>query len=239
MKKSALLLLLIVFAGYDAFSQAVIRIEAVPLEDEYWWDGLVALGSRMPFTDLPMQDMARENLNNQPPPADALLPGTAKRLPLFVGGTVTALLRRHEPRGDGLPEGAAARMPVMRFSVAPWRILSKESLAICARYAGLHRRMGGYILSLAQHASKTGEPVVRHLEYAFPHQGFAACKDQFMLGGRYLAAPMVTPGTRREATLPKGKWRDEQGKIFRGGRRVIYRCAPGAVALLRESVFLI
>lgn len=113
-----------------------------------------------------------------------------------------------------------ALMPMMQFSVAPWRILNKENLAICARYAQLHRQMGDYILSLAHHASKTGEPIVRHMEYAFPHQGFAACKDQFMLGDKYLVAPMVTPGTQREVTLPKGKWRDEQGKTFRGGRTI-------------------
>lgn len=113
-----------------------------------------------------------------------------------------------------------ALMPMMQFSVAPWRILSRENVAICAKYARLHQQMGEYILSLAEHASKTGEPIVRHMEYEYPHQGFADCKDQFMLGGKYLVAPMVTSGTSRQVKLPKGKWKDDRGKVFRGPKTI-------------------
>ncbi|MEG1562433.1 MAG: glycoside hydrolase family 31 protein [Bacteroides sp.] len=113
-----------------------------------------------------------------------------------------------------------ALMPMMQFSVAPWRILSPENTAICAKFAKLHQQMGAYILELAHHAAKTGEPIVRHLEYAYPHQGFIDCKDQFLLGDRYLVAPMVTSGTTRTVVLPKGKWRDDQGKTFRGPKTI-------------------
>ncbi len=113
-----------------------------------------------------------------------------------------------------------AMMPMMQFSVAPWRILNVENLAICREYAKLHERMGDYILELAQHAAKTGEPIVRHLEYAFPHQGFTDCKDQFMLGDKYLVAPMVNPGNTRQVILPKGTWVDDQGKRFKGPRKI-------------------
>lgn len=113
-----------------------------------------------------------------------------------------------------------ALMPMMQFSVAPWRILSEENLAICRRYAYLHESMGDYILELANHASTTGEPIVRHMEYAFPHQGFVSCKDQFMLGDKYLVAPMVQPGNTRQVQLPKGKWKDDTGKTFRGPRTI-------------------
>lgn len=41
--------------------------------------------------------------------------------------------------------------------------------------------------------------------YVFPHEGFADCHDQFMLGDKYLVAPMVTKGTRRTVKLPKGE----------------------------------
>lgn len=109
-----------------------------------------------------------------------------------------------------------AMMPMMQFSVAPWRILSKENSAICAKFAQLHQQMGSYILEQAKHASQTGEPIVRNMEYAYPHQGFIDCKDQFMLGDRYMVAPMVTPGTSRTVVLPKGKWRDDEGKTFKG-----------------------
>lgn len=109
-----------------------------------------------------------------------------------------------------------ALMPMMQFSVAPWRILDEKHLAICRDYAHLHEKMGSYILELAHHAAKTGEPIVRHMEYAFPHQGFTTCKDQFMLGDKYLVAPILTKVNTRKVSLPKGTWKDDTGKIFRG-----------------------
>jgi len=76
--------------------------------------------------------------------------------------------------------------------------------------------MSGYILELAKRAAETGEPIVRSMEYEYPHQGFTDCKDQYMLGDKYLVAPMVTPGVKRTVKLPKGKWKDERGQIFKG-----------------------
>ena len=37
-------------------------------------------------------------------------------------------------------------MPMMQFSVAPWRILSKENLEICRKAAWLHSELGPYLL---------------------------------------------------------------------------------------------
>lgn len=109
-----------------------------------------------------------------------------------------------------------ALMPMMQFSVAPWRILSPENMAICVKYAKLHEQMGPYILECARQTSKTNDPILRGMEYAFPDQGFINCKDQFMLGDKYLVAPMVTKGTMRTVQLPKGKWKDDQGNVFKG-----------------------
>ena len=113
-----------------------------------------------------------------------------------------------------------ALMPMMQFSVAPWRILNRENMEICARYARLHEQMGEYILSCARRYSTTNEPIVRSMEYAYPHQGFIDCKDQFMLGDKYLVAPMTTKGNKRTVLLPKGKWKDDQGKVFKGSRKI-------------------
>ncbi|MCC8171938.1 MAG: glycoside hydrolase family 31 protein [Parabacteroides sp.] len=118
-----------------------------------------------------------------------------------------------------------ALMPMMQFSVAPWRILDENHLGICRKYAHLHRQMGAYILELARHSARTGEPIVRHMEYEFPHQGFATCKDQFMLGDRFLVAPVVTREHRQTVKLPKGVWKDDTGKKFRGPK-VIEVVAP-------------
>lgn len=111
-----------------------------------------------------------------------------------------------------------ALMPMMQFSVAPWRILSKENLAIVQKMAKLHAAFGPYIMTYARKAAQTGEPIVRCMEYQFPHQGFEECKDQFMLGDKYLVAPVVDNRLERDVRLPKGTWRDEQGRKYKGGK---------------------
>ena len=113
-----------------------------------------------------------------------------------------------------------ALMPMMQFSVAPWRVLNEKNMSICRDYARLHEQMGGYILEQARQSAKTGEPILRHMEYAFPHQGFVDCKDQFMLGDKYLVAPILTKEHKRKVMLPKGRWKDDTGKKFRGPKTI-------------------
>ena len=91
---------------------------------------------------------------------------------------------------------------------------------ICRKFARFHESMGDYLLETARQSARTGEPMVRHLEYEFPGEGFADCKDQFMIGDRYLVAPMVQKGNSRSVRLPKGRWRDDQGKVHKGGKTI-------------------
>lgn len=113
-----------------------------------------------------------------------------------------------------------ALMSMMQFSVAPWRILSKENLDIVRRMAKLHADFANYIMACAKESAITGEPIVRSLEYVFPHQGYALIKDQFMLGEKYLVAPVVDERDVRDVVLPRGTWKDDEGKIHEGGRTV-------------------
>ncbi len=113
-----------------------------------------------------------------------------------------------------------ALMPMMQFSVAPWRVLDTTHLRLAREAALLHAKMGSYIFSLAQQAAKNGEPIVRHMEYAFPGEGFESSDDQYMLGEKYLVAPMNEKGTTRTVKLPKGTWVDDLGKRYNGGTTV-------------------
>ncbi|RIV20740.1 glycoside hydrolase [Fibrisoma montanum] len=118
-----------------------------------------------------------------------------------------------------------ALMPMMQFSVAPWRVLDSTHLGIVRQAALLHARMGDYIYSLAQQAAKDGEPIVRHMEYAFPGEGFEGISNQYMLGDRYLVAPVVdkvATGTAaiRTLKLPKGNWVDDLNKKHKGGQTI-------------------
>lgn len=138
------------------------------------------------------------------------------------GGQYTAFL---DINADKFDEALIVRsaqiqalMPMMQFSVAPWRILSPDNLAIVQRMAKLHTEFAPYIMQYAHKAAETGEPIVRLMEYQFPHQGLAEVKDQFMLGDKYLVAPVVDDRMERDVILPAGTWRDDQGKKYKGGQ---------------------
>lgn len=110
-----------------------------------------------------------------------------------------------------------ALMPMMQFSVAPWRILSEENNAICRRMAELHVEMGDEIVELARQSAQTGEPIVRSMEYQYPHQGYAGIQDQFFLGLDILVAPVVEKGARsRVVQFPEGKWLGDDASVVTG-----------------------
>jgi alpha-glucosidase (family GH31 glycosyl hydrolase) len=114
-----------------------------------------------------------------------------------------------------------ALMPMMQFSVAPWRVLSSKNADICRKMAELHLRMGPMILALAKEASRTGEPIVKPMAMVFPAAGFEMIKDQFMLGDDIIVAPVLAKGARaRSVVLPQGQWKSDDGQVYAGGTAV-------------------
>ena len=114
-----------------------------------------------------------------------------------------------------------ALMSMMQFSVAPWRVLSEANAAICLDMAKLHLKFGDLFLELAYESSKTGEPIVKPMEFAFPGLGYETVSDQFVLGDHIIVAPVVEKGARsRTVLLPAGKWQADDGSIYSGGGSV-------------------
>jgi alpha-glucosidase (family GH31 glycosyl hydrolase) len=110
-----------------------------------------------------------------------------------------------------------ALMPMMQFSVAPWRVLDETHLKAVLKAVKLRQEHKDHILDLARESAMTGEPIVRSMEYDFPHQGYAQVKDQFLLGDRFLVAPVLEQGAHhREVMLPKGEWKGFDGKRYVG-----------------------
>jgi alpha-glucosidase len=110
-----------------------------------------------------------------------------------------------------------ALMPMMQFSVAPWRVLSEENMVHCRNMATLHTKMGAEILALARASARTGEPIVRALAYEYPDQDFADVMDQFLLGPSILVAPVLEKGARsRVVQFPPGEWKGDDGKVVQG-----------------------
>lgn len=113
-----------------------------------------------------------------------------------------------------------ALMPMMQFSVSPWRILDEEHMSAIKKAVQLRGEFVPTILDLAKQAAKTGEPIIRNMEYVFPNQGFEMIRDQFMLGNTILVAPILTEKGKRSVILPKGKWKYIDGKTIKGNRKI-------------------
>ena len=150
--------------------------------------------------------------------------GYAYTCPDMIGGGEFRSFLNSETIDEELVVRSAqvhALMPMMQFSVAPWRVLSKDNQEICLEMAKLHEKMGNEILDLAKESSKTGMPIVQPMALAFPENGYENIKDQFMLGNDLLVAPVVEKGARsRKLVLPEGKWKSEEGDTFEGGKTV-------------------
>ena len=114
-----------------------------------------------------------------------------------------------------------ALMPMMQFSVAPWRILDDKHLQACKKAVDLRQEHIETILELMNQSAVTGEPVVRSMEYVFPHKGYEKIQDQFMLGNDIMIAPVLGKGqASREVVIPKGTWIDQNGNRWKGPKKI-------------------
>ena len=111
-----------------------------------------------------------------------------------------------------------ALMPMMQFSVAPWRILNAKNFAAVKKAIEIRKKFTPIIMKRAKESAENGEPIIANLEYYFPNQGLEDIKNEFMLGENLLVAPMDNKGYSREVVLPKGQWIADSGKKYKGGK---------------------
>ena len=112
---------------------------------------------------------------------------------------------------------AHALCPMMQFSAAPWRVLDKRHLAAVKAAVDLRSKFVARFLDLARECAKTGEPMLRNLEYAFPGKGYASVKDQFMMGDFLMVAPQTEKCARERTVLvPPGTWTCDDGTTVTG-----------------------
>lgn len=109
-----------------------------------------------------------------------------------------------------------ALMPMMQFSVAPWRILDNEHMAAIKQSIILRSKFEKTIVDLAKESAISGEPIIRSMEYVFPNGDYESISDQFLLGNSILVAPFLDTLDYRNVVLPEGTWIDDQGKKFVG-----------------------
>lgn len=104
-------------------------------------------------------------------------------------------------------------------------------------YAEWSYRLHPYWWKLAQEATRTGVPLLRHMALEFPNEpGVENIDDQYLLGPDLLVAPVLNAGQRsRPVYFPTGEWvaLEDRRKGFAGPR---YHDVP--VPLERIPVFV-
>ena len=142
---------------------------------------------------------------------------------LIGGGEFTSFRNPEKLDQESIVRSAQvhALMPMMQFSVAPWRVLDSAHLEAVKRAVKIRDNYKGYILELAVNASKTGEPIINPLEFGYPEKGYAEITDEFLLGDRLLVAPVLVKGAiKRTVVIPEGKWKSFNGTIIKGPKEV-------------------
>ncbi len=117
-----------------------------------------------------------------------------------------------------------ALMPMMQFSYAIWEHYDNDEVVEIVRSTALLRKKyKDYITGLLEEARVSCAPILRNLEYDYPHQGLQKVKDQFLLGRDVLVAPVLVKGANtRQVVLPGGdSWKYiPTGEVFLGGRTI-------------------
>ena len=140
--------------------------------------------------------------------------------PDMVGGGAWSTFLPGAPFSEELFVRSAqvqALSPMMQFSASPWRCLGAAGQKIVSDMVALRQRFAPLFVELARKAARDGQPMMRNLEYAYPGRGYAAIKDEFLMGDDLLVAPVVEEGaTVRTVVVPPGTWRADDGTVVTG-----------------------
>lgn len=129
----------------------------------------------------------------------------------------------------------ACLMPAVQFSAAPWRILDSTHFQAIKDSLSFRQKYLPYLLEQLENTAQTGEPVIRYMCYEFPDSGAEKITDQFMLGSRYLAAPVYEKGQHeRKVFLPRGQWRYGEKTLEGQDDSVFFGSTPGIPILLER-----
>ncbi len=129
----------------------------------------------------------------------------------------------------------ALLLPSVQFSILPDKVL--KDVGQYNKLWSYRKRYGSYINEVFLQSMKDKSPMVRLLEYEFPHQGLEKVIHQFMFGDKLLVAPVYKQNQNEmRIHLPKGNWKYKDS-ILQGGRVIcIDCCLDDLIVLERQDI---
>ena len=107
-------------------------------------------------------------------------------------------------------------MPMVQFSLAPWRVLDADHLQAVPEAVALRQRLLPELLALVEHARRTGEPDPAAARLP-PRRGTSRCATSSCSARTCSVAPVLEPGaTTRHVTFPPGRWVADDGAVVEG-----------------------
>ena len=102
--------------------------------------------------------------------------------------------------------------PSMRFTIKPWEY-DNEVVSVARNLSVFHKETVLSEINKLEKEILQGKPIIRPLWWLVPNdQNTYQINDQFLLGDRYLVAPVLCEGkagiAKRNIYVPKGYWRD-------------------------------
>lgn len=110
-----------------------------------------------------------------------------------------------------------ALMPMMQFSLAPWRVLDSLKMEAVKKALLIRKSHLDYLMRVVGECEQFCSPILRSMEYSFPHSGYEKINTQFLIGDSLLVCPVLEKNLSvQDVIIPKGKWKGFNGKIYKG-----------------------
>lgn len=169
-----------------------------------------------------------QTLQNQP---GTMLNWSLAGMP-FVGQDVGGFQGLPEPELYARWIEESVYVPVMRAHGTlksdrwPWAF-GDDVLAATKKAIELRYRLIPYLYTVAKETSTTGAPMMRPLFMEFPADANTFdMEDEWLVGARLLAAPILTKGGTRDVYLPAGAWYDFNTGAKVDGGATLHVTAP-------------
>ena len=117
-------------------------------------------------------------------------------------------------------------LPAMRYTIKPWAY-DKEVINLARNLSEFHAETIMPEIKKLQDEILQGKPIIRPLWWLDPYDSDTfQINDQFLLGDKYLVAPILCEGesgrAERDIYVPKGIWRDVISNTIIPGPKMIH-----------------